>query len=449
MWKTLFAGAAVLCIVIVGGGYAYRQHEISAGIASYQKGDFQDAYSILHPFSGWGDPTAQGILADIDLKEKASSFFMSGSQRASANAGGTGGIGVENDQEALDLATDSAKAGNAFGEFVLSMIYMNGWSVNENDKEAFSWAQQSAQQGSALAAMELGTLYQFGTGVPQDSGQANTYFQQALAAGVWQADDLLGFNYASGEGVPQDAAKSVSYYQDAANHGDDTGEFNLGDDYLTGTGVTQDVTKAQPLLLAAAEQGNSGAMSDLGTIFSKGDASAGYPSPDLTLAYMFYDLAIANGDKGSAGDDKSQLAQSMTPDQVASGQAMASSWIKGKPFPSSSYEDFAAQAMYQAGHTDPSIIQNTNVWFSVSFTFEGKKLKVVFLKVKIPNGANSDGAKISIVTFDASKPPGLWYISKPIQLDYFETGMMGDVSINPDLSKSFDDPKRANVVTYC
>jgi TPR repeat protein len=442
MWKAITAGAVLICVAAAGGGYVYRQHQISDGIAAYHKGDYQTAYSTLRPYSGWWDSTAQAAIADIDLNGKATGFFGGANDNVSALP--------ENYKEALAMATSSANAGNPFGQYVLSMMYMNGWAVSENDKEAFNLSQQSAQQGFGLAAMELGTLYQFGQGVTQDDGQAVKYFKQALDAGIWQADDMLGFAYNLGSGVPQDAVKAASYYQDAANHGDDTAQYNLGDDYLTGNGVTADFDKAQPLLLAAAVQGNSGAMSDLGTVYSAGGSTVGYTPQDFARAYMFFDLAVANGDKGSAGDDKTDLAKHMTPDQIASGQAMASSWVTGKPFPESSYEDIAAQRLFAVNGMDTSTIPDTKVWFSWSFSSSGLQKYAVFLK-SVGTDANGNtchacGAKISVVTFAHGPTPATSNsFTQPL---FTVSGSYGDTSPILDAKAAFSSPSRAGAIAF-
>ena len=70
-----------------------------------------------------------------------------------------------------------------------------------------------------------------------------------------------------------------------------------------------------------AEKGNAGAQFSLGFMYEKGQ---GVPQ-DYVQAYMWFNLAAAQGTKGAA-EWREHVAAHMTPAQIAEAQKMASEW---------------------------------------------------------------------------------------------------------------------------
>ena len=87
---------------------------------------------------------------------------------------------------------------------------------------------QLADQGDAWAQFNLGVMYVNGRGVPKDAVQAVKWYRLAADQGDATAQSNLGVMYASGQGVPKDYAQAVKWYRLAADQGDARAQFNLG-----------------------------------------------------------------------------------------------------------------------------------------------------------------------------------------------------------------------------
>jgi len=100
---------------------------------------------------------------------------------------------------------------------------------------------------------------------------------------------------------------------------------NLGLLYAKGQGVPQDYAQAMKGWRQAAAQGHAGAQLNLGVLY---DEVQGVPQ-DYAQAHMWYNLAAAQGDK-KASTYRDQLAEKMSPSQIADAQRLAREW-KPKP----------------------------------------------------------------------------------------------------------------------
>ena len=86
--------------------------------------------------------------------------------------------------------------------------------------------------------------------------------------------------------MPQDNAEAVKWYGMAAEQGDAEAQLNLGHMYTVGRGVSE----------------------------------------DALLAYMWFDLSAAHGEK-RAQESRDIAAKRMTPDQITKAQRMAREWM--------------------------------------------------------------------------------------------------------------------------
>jgi hypothetical protein len=270
--------------------------------------------------------------------------------------------------------------------------------------------------------------------------------------------------YANGDGVPQDAQKAFAYYRKSAAQGNADALYNLGMLYLNGTGVEADTDNAVKQFTLSAQQGDADAEYVLGQFYA-GNQTTGLQSvaegatqtqtfsnlqEDDVRAYMLYNLAAAQGD-ADAQTAKAALQANMTADEIASAQAMSSTWQLNSPFPISSYEDRASQEFRQGVESNSDVVQNTSVWFSVSFVSSGEPRYAVFLKTKGTEADNdaghAAGAEISVATFsDANDPSESSY--GDLQANLTQSGIFGDVYSQPDLHQSFDTPKRVGRLQY-
>jgi len=138
--------------------------------------------------------------------------------------------------------------------------------------------------------------------------------------------NLLGQMYREGTGVPQDYAAALSWYQKAADQGNAPAQFNLGFMYFNGLGVPQDYPAAMSWYRRAADQGNSAAQLNLGGMYLQGE---GAPQ-EYVSAYMWFNLAAAAVPAvefpNVAAAYRDEVAEKMTPEQVAEAQRLAREW---------------------------------------------------------------------------------------------------------------------------
>jgi TonB family protein len=146
-------------------------------------------------------------------------------------------------------------------------------------------AGMEGRKGRAPAQRQLGIAYFQGTDVVQDYREAEKWFRLAAEQGDAIAADYLALMSTTGQGVAKSHWEAVKWYRIAADQGDIVAQARLGEAYTKGLGVPQDYVQAHMWLNLAAAQGNE-----------------------------------------SAAKARDQLAQSMTPAQVAEAQSMARDW---------------------------------------------------------------------------------------------------------------------------
>ena len=137
--------------------------------------------------------------------------------------------------------------------------------------------------GSGCSGIEGGVrAYERG-----DYAAALVEFRPLADRGVRLAQYTLGLMYAGGHGVPQDYAEAVKWFGRAAAQGAPQAQFELGMLYARGQGVPQ----------------------------------------DFVLAHVWLNLAAASAESSDASyyaTERDLLARTMTADQVARAQRIAS-----------------------------------------------------------------------------------------------------------------------------
>lgn len=156
-------------------------------------------------------------------------------------------------------------------------------------------------------------------------------YETALA--VWQplaeTGDIgsqygLGMMYGNGFGVTMDDALAIKWYGLAAENGHSGAQCNLAVMYQNGWGVTPDEEEAVRLYALAAEQGVAAAMTALGRYFSM-DFSDAF---DPVHAYKWHSIA-ALLDEMDATAKRDAVAERMTAEQIAEGDALVETWSSG------------------------------------------------------------------------------------------------------------------------
>ncbi|MBI2823035.1 MAG: sel1 repeat family protein [Acidobacteria bacterium] len=148
----------------------------------------------------------------------------------------------------------------------------------------------AAEKGDANAQVSLGNMFFSGQGVTRDHGEALKWYRMAAEQGNPSAEVYLGNMSFSGMEVPKDYAEAVKWYRMAAEKGFAPGQVNLGLMYSYGLGVPQDYVEA----------------------------------------HVWFNLAGIQGDP-SAILQREQLAEKMTPSQIAEAQTRAKGWKPNKP----------------------------------------------------------------------------------------------------------------------
>ena len=231
------------------------------------------------------------------------------------------GIGVSQDYvQAMSWFRKAALQDNAGAQTSLGVLYATGEGVKQDYATALSWFRKSAKQGDSGAQYALGVSYEYGNGVTQDFAEAANWYYKAAKQDSISAQTKLGMMYFSGQGVPQDYMQAHLWLQKAAEQGDAEAEGSLGLMYDLGRGVSQDYVQAVSWYRKAAAQGYANAENNLGTLYQYG---TGVPQ-DYIVAYALYNFAASHdsNDQDKATVNRSKVVNSMTTEQVETGQAL-------------------------------------------------------------------------------------------------------------------------------
>ena len=80
-----------------------------------------------------------------------------------------------------------AEAGDTLAQFMLGVLYLNGFGVVQDYKETVRLWTVAAKQGSVTAQMNLGLRYENGQGVLQDNAMAHMWYNIGSANGFEQS----------------------------------------------------------------------------------------------------------------------------------------------------------------------------------------------------------------------------------------------------------------------
>ena len=183
-----------------------------------------------------------------------------------------------------------AERGDAKAQFNLGMMYFDGYGDENNYFAAAKWFWRASKQGHAKAQLKLGTMYYQGIGVNESKSKAAKLYKMSAKRGNGKAQTLAGLVYGEGLGVDQDFEEASKWYQLAANQGYATAQYNLGVMYRDGSGVDMDSVKAYSWMLIASENDND-----------------------------------------DANNDKDDLEDNMSLEQVSEGKKIAAKWMEKHP----------------------------------------------------------------------------------------------------------------------
>jgi len=184
--------------------------------------------------------------------------------------------------------------------------------------------QRAAVMGSAKAQNALAVMYTEGRGVPQDFDKATNWFHKAANQGLPEAEYNLARMYYKGKGVPKDLTPAKKWFYKAASQGHAKAQDELGRIYYS----KQDFRQAAIWIPKAAEQGMPKSQNQLGLMYYKGEGV----KKNLILAYKWVSLAVLLGNHEAIKAMKF-LIKTLSVEQIASGERLASDWLKKHPNP--------------------------------------------------------------------------------------------------------------------
>lgn len=111
-----------------------------------------------------------------------------------------------------------------------SLAYQQGRAFADggDHKQAYTTFLHAAREGDAWSQFGLGVLYLNGDGTTADMARSTGWFQKAANQGLSFAQFNLGNAYLHGRGVEPDLTKSAFWWQQAAEQGNTDAQGNLG-----------------------------------------------------------------------------------------------------------------------------------------------------------------------------------------------------------------------------
>ena len=220
--------------------------DLEAGVAAYDKGEFNKALELLRKPVEDGDDRAQ--------------FYVGILHRD--------GRGTSRDTDAAMRLFQLASAqGNARAMHAIGYAYDRGIGVTENLGEAIEWYRKAATANDPSALTSLGALYQEGRGVTQNFEHARRLLLQAAELAWGPAMNNLGMMYANGTGVTHDMAEATGWWVRSLGLGNKEAAWYLGR-YLTRAGATTvEISEGVAMLREAALSGNAQAAFKLSILY--------------------------------------------------------------------------------------------------------------------------------------------------------------------------------------
>ena len=94
--------------------------------------------------------------------------------------------------EAFCIMRPLAESGDAYAQYNIGWMYLNGYGLRVNENLALDWWQKAAEQGHTEASFSIGMLYSTGDGViPKDANLAIDYYLRAAEDGHEDAISML------------------------------------------------------------------------------------------------------------------------------------------------------------------------------------------------------------------------------------------------------------------
>lgn len=174
--------------------------DTAAGIAAYNKEDYETARNLLKPEAERGDPEAQVKYGLIFAK----------------------GLGVRHDgAEAFKWFQKASDQGNVEAFYCMGVAFDTGDAGATDRAKAATWYRKAAERGYAKGQYNLAVMLQYGDGVPTDIDEGIRWLQKAAEQSYPDAEGRLAYDHIKGGfGVEQNLLAARYWAARAVQHGD-------------------------------------------------------------------------------------------------------------------------------------------------------------------------------------------------------------------------------------
>lgn len=154
---------------------------------------------------------------------------------------------------------ESARRGEALGQFNLAMRNLRRELPGASDAKAWALLQRAAAQQHALAENALGEMIEQGRRGKPDAKAACGWFERAAEHGNGDGALAIATCYYLGRGRVQDMVQAHRWYLEAAKAGDVGAQYLVASMFETGLGVEADARLARYWYEVAAKNGDDAA----------------------------------------------------------------------------------------------------------------------------------------------------------------------------------------------
>ncbi len=123
------------------------------------------------------------------------------------------------EQQALDLFTKAAGAGDPAGDYGLGVLYFQGTGVEQSIEKSTQHFEKAAKQGHVLAQYNLGNAYLHGRGVEKDMDRAEHWWRRASIAGYARAQYNLGILLQENAEAAESKEEGIAWLRASAERG--------------------------------------------------------------------------------------------------------------------------------------------------------------------------------------------------------------------------------------
>jgi uncharacterized protein len=193
--------AALLCTALMA-----HAAPLADALAAYDSGDLKAAARGFAESARRGEALGQFNLAMMNLRRE---------------------LPGASDAKAWQLLQRAAGQQLALAENALGEMIEQGRRGRPDPKAACGWFERAAEHGNADGALAIATCHYLGRGRPKDMGQAHRWYLEAAKAGDVGAQYLVASMFETGLGVQADERLARYWYAAAASNGDDAAKAKL------------------------------------------------------------------------------------------------------------------------------------------------------------------------------------------------------------------------------